>query len=100
MGTGLKSGAVASTRRRRCLATRAECIWYLVSFDPRALCEDAHEFEQDPEVDEELMKNFKSRAVDTIRSVFEKDHSGCILGSVFEDGNPRGKRNVRKDCSR
>lgn len=29
----------------------------------KSICKDAHEFEQDPEVDGELIKNFKSRAV-------------------------------------
>lgn len=60
----------------------SECIWYSLG----SICEDALEFEQDPEGNGELMKDLKGRPATKIRSVFEKDHSGCIL----EDGNSGG----------
>lgn len=92
----LYPGAAESTWRRRCLCligTRCHTDWMHLTFGilwPESICEDAHEFEQDPEGDGELIRNWKGRAV-TQSDLCLKDHSDCILEGGFEDGKSRGK---------
>lgn len=83
MGAGLTSAQVLLPG-----VTWAEYIWYLVFFDQRA-CEDAHEFEKDPEGGRELMKNLKGRAV--TKSDLHVRDPGCILEGGFKDGKSGGK---------
>lgn len=89
-------GAAASTWRRRCLCligTRCHRDWMHLTFGilwPESVCEDAREFEQDPDGDGKLMGDWKGRAV-TQSDLCLKDHSDCILEGGFEDGKSQGK---------